>query len=86
MQVPKISRVGDEQTDRQTDATRQMHLRHSPLTLSVGDKKYLSKSALVGAIGKRIIKISLSMSFVQRVIQAVLVLNFQIRKGETLFP
>ena len=45
----------------------------------------MSESALVGAIGKRIIKISLNMSFVQRSVQLMLVLNFLIRKGETLF-
>ena len=43
----------------------------------------MSESALVGAIGKRIIKISLNMSFVQKAIQSVLVHNFFIRKGET---
>ena len=45
----------------------------------------MSKSALVGTIGKRIIKISLNTGFVQRIVEALLFLNFLIRKGETLF-
>ena len=48
-------------------------------------RRKLSGSAPVGAIGKRVNKISFNMSFVEKGVEVLLFQNFLIRKGKTLF-